>query len=202
QPSGRGPLLNDVYRRLSGGRSPEIYGAKLRFRPNISSKVFMRSLLDLGRRSLTLAAVLIQAGCATATRGTAVSSGTTTRPSGEHAQTLLPKGALIRADSAYQAGAYPLSTSLYEAIVTRDPSPASIAIFRLATLRSWDNRLDEAVALYRRYINQEPRDAEGRIALARTLAWQGNYASAIATYDSLIANRQRTRDATLDRAQT
>ena len=162
----------------------------------------MRSFLDFGRASLTLAALLLQAACATATRATAVSRAVAIPPSGEHAQAVLPKNALTRADSAYQAGAYALATSLYEAIVSQDPSPASIAIFRLATLRSWDNRLDEAIALYRRYIQQEPRDAEGRIALARTLAWQGNYASAIATYDSLIANKQRTRDATLDRAQT
>lgn len=162
----------------------------------------MRSFLDLGRASLTLAALLLQVGCATATRGTAVRSSVAITPLGEHAQAALPKNVLTRADSAYQAGAYTLATSLYEAIVSQDPSPASIAIFRLATLRSWDNRLDEAVALYRRYINQEPRDAEGRLALARTLAWGGHYANAIAIYDSLIAARQRYRDAVLDRAQT
>jgi Flp pilus assembly protein TadD len=91
---------------------------------------------------------------------------------------------------------------LFEAIVVRDPSPASIAVFRLATLRSWDGQFDEAIALYRRYIVLEPRDAEGRLAVARTLAWQGQYASAIATYDTLIASKQRSRDAVIGRAQT
>jgi tetratricopeptide (TPR) repeat protein len=161
----------------------------------------MRSSLDLRRVSLTLAALVFQAGCATATRGTAVHGTTATSQSSVHAQPL-PKNALVRADSAYQAGGYDLATTLYESIVTQDPSPAPIAVFRLATLRSWDNRLDEAVALYRRYIALQPRDAEGPIALARMLAWQGHYDSAIAIYDSLIASKQRTRDASLDRAQT
>ena len=110
--------------------------------------------------------------------------------------------ALARAESAYTAGAYQRAADLYEWIVTHDNPPASIAIFRLATLRSWDSRLDEAVALYRRYIQQEPSDAEGPIALARTLAWGAHYDSAIAIYDSLIAARKRVRDATVDRAQT
>jgi tetratricopeptide (TPR) repeat protein len=91
---------------------------------------------------------------------------------------------------------------LFEAIVVQDPSPGSIAVFRLATLRSWNSQFDEATALYRRYIVMEPRDAEGRLALARTLAWQGQYAPAIATYDSLIAGNQRSRDAAISRAQT
>lgn len=161
----------------------------------------MRPFLDLRRASFTLAALALLAGCATAT-GQAVSSGVSITRSSEAAQPAQQKNALVRADSAYQAGAYALAAALYEAIVTREPPPASIAIFRLATLWSWDNRLDDAVALYRRYIAQEPRDAEGRLALARTLAWGGHYSSAIAIYDSLIAGNQRQRDAVLGRAQT
>ncbi|HJQ09699.1 MAG TPA: tetratricopeptide repeat protein [Gemmatimonadaceae bacterium] len=111
------------------------------------------------------------------------------------------KIALARAESAYRAGAYPMAADLYQWIVTHDNPPASIAVFRLATLRSWDNKLDEAVVLYRHYIRQEPADAEGPIALARTLAWGAHYDSAIAIYDSLITARKRVRDATVDRAQ-
>src|SRR6266550_3177524 len=146
----------------------------------------MRSFLDLRRASLTFAAFALFAGCATAIA----------------AQTAPQKNAIARAENAYQAGDYPLAKALFEEIVTRDASPASIAIFRLATLRSWDNQLDDAVGLYRRYIVLEPRDAEGRLALARTLAWGGHYTSAIAIYDSLIASDQRRRDAVLGRAQT
>jgi tetratricopeptide (TPR) repeat protein len=162
----------------------------------------MRSFLELRRVSLTLASLTVLAGCATATRRTAVSSGVPPIRSSEAAQPGLQKDALVRAASAYDAGDYPLAGTLFEAIVTQDPSPASIAVFRLATLRSWDGRLDESVALYRRYIALEPGDAEGRLALARTLAWQGQYASAIATYDSLIATNQGSRGAVIGRAQT
>lgn len=161
----------------------------------------MALLPDFRRTFLTLVTLATLAGCATATRTPAVSSASVSR-SGDSTQPGAQKNALVRADSAYQAGAYPLAQALYEGIAARESSPASIAIFRLATLRSWDNRLDEAVALYRRYIAQEPRDTEGRMALARTLAWGGQYSTAIATYDSLIAGNQRTRDATLARAQT
>ena len=159
----------------------------------------MRSNLPLRRATSAAAIVVVLAGCATATRGTA-GSGAVTRAT--DAGQPGPRATLVRADSAYQAGAYPLAASLFAEIVNRESDPPSIAIFRLATLRSWDNRLDEANALYRRYIAKEPRDAEGRIALARTLAWGGRYAEAIATYDTLIATNQRTRDATMGRAQT
>ncbi|HEX9250184.1 MAG TPA: tetratricopeptide repeat protein [Gemmatimonadaceae bacterium] len=162
----------------------------------------MRSSLEFRRASLIFASLTVLAGCATATRRAAISSGLPTSRSGEAARPALQKDALARALSAYDAGDYPAAGALFEAIVARDPSPASIAVFRLATLLSWDNQFDEAIALYRRYIVMEPRDAEGRLALARTLAWQGQYASAIATYDSLIASNQRSRDAVIGRAQT
>jgi tetratricopeptide (TPR) repeat protein len=108
---------------------------------------------------------------------------------------------LTRADSAWQAGSYLLATSLYETAVTRDSS-ASLAIFRLATLRSWDNRLDEAVSLFRRYVALNPGYAEGRLSLARTLAWGGNYPASLAIYDSVIAQNRTYREAVLGRAQT
>src|SRR5207248_1017235 len=156
-------------------------------------------ILALGRATAAAATIVLLAGCATATSGSAA-RGVVTRASdvGQPG----PRATLARADSAYQAGAYPLAAGLFGEIVRRESDPPSIAIFRLATLLSWDNRLDEANALYRRYIAKEPRDAEGRIALARTLAWAGRYAEAIATYDTLIATNQRTRDAAMGRAQT
>jgi tetratricopeptide (TPR) repeat protein len=151
---------------------------------------------------LVLASLTVLAGCATATRRAAVSSAVPDTRYSETGQSPLPKDALARAQSAYDAGDYPAAGALFEAIVVQDPSPASIAVFRLATLRSWDNQFDEAIGLYRRYIIMEPRDAEGRLALARTMGWKGEYASAIAIYDSLIATNQRSRDAVIGRAQT
>ena len=159
----------------------------------------MRANLHLRRTTSAIATIALVTGCATATRGSGAGAPVTSATEVVHAG---PRATVARADSAYQAGAYPLASSLYAEIVARDADPASIAIFRLATLRSWDNRLDEADELYRRYISREPRDAEGRIALARTLAWGGRYESSIATYDTLIATNQRTRDAILGRAQT
>ena len=153
------------------------------------------------RASLTLALATL-AGCATATSRTSARSSVSIPNATAPLRAAPDKNTLRRADSAYAAGAYPLATELYEAIVTGQASPPSIAVFRLATLWSWDNRLEEAVALYRRYIVQEPRDAEGRLALARTLAWGGHYASSVAIYDSLIAGNQRYRDAVIGRAQT
>ena len=117
-------------------------------------QVFMRSNLNLRRAGLAVAAIIFMAGCATATRSTAGNAPVRAAnpvPPG-------PRATLVRADSAYQAGAYPLAQSLFAEIVNRESDPPSIAIFRLATLRSWDNRLDEADALYRRYIAKEPRD--------------------------------------------
>jgi tetratricopeptide (TPR) repeat protein len=111
------------------------------------------------------------------------------------------KAALARADSAWQAGAYPLATSLYEAIVARDSS-IPIAVFRLATLRSWDNRFAESIALFRRNIALEPNFTEAKTALARVTAWSGDYSSAIAIYDSVITREPRNREAVLGRAQT
>jgi len=157
----------------------------------------MRPALHLRRAVSALFAVALLGGCAAAQ--TNAGPGRPVAPANGQPAT---RAELVRADSAYQAGDYQLAKTLYEKIVTTDPSPASIAIFRLATLWSWDNRLDEANALYRRYIAKEPQDAEGRIALARTLAWGGHYEAAIAIYDTLIANNQRTRDAVLGRAQT
>ena len=156
----------------------------------------MRS--NLLRHACLAAAAIAMGACATGT-GAARSGGyiRTASP----AQTT-PPATLVRADSAYQAGAYPLAAALFQEIVSRESNPPSIAIFRLATLRSWDNRFDDADALYRRYIAREPRDAEGRIALARTLAWGGHYSESIATYDTLIATNQRKRDAVMGRAQT
>ena len=111
------------------------------------------------------------------------------------------RATLARADSAWEAGGYLLATQLYEAILARDSS-SHIALYRLATLRSWDNRFDEGIALFRRYVAVEPDYTEGRMALARTIAWSGRYSSAIAIYDSVLTREPTYRDAVLGRAQT
>lgn len=168
---------------------------------HFTAQVAMPRLLDHCRPSLTFAAVAILAACATATRRTAVTEGVAVAPANNTAEPVNQRALLTRADSAWQAGSYLLATSLYETAVARDSS-ASLAIFRLATLRSWDNRLDEGVTLFRRYVSLNPGYPEGRLSLARTLAWGGNYASSLAIYDSVISQNKNYRDAVLGRAQT
>jgi tetratricopeptide (TPR) repeat protein len=161
----------------------------------------MSRVLDFCRPSLTLAALAILAACATTTGRTAVTAGDAVERANQAVEPANQKVLLTRADSAWQAGSYLPATSLYETAVARDSS-ASLAIFRLATLRSWDNRLEEGVRLFRRYVALNPGYAEGRLALARALAWGGNYTAAVAIYDSVITQNKTYRDAILGRAQT
>ena len=156
----------------------------------------MASIIDIRRPSLLLATVLALSVSATITAAQVADS----RLAVAGAR-IDEKAALARADSAWQAGAYPLATGLYEGIVARDSS-IPIAVFRLATLRSWDNRFAESIALFRRNIALEPNFTEARTSLARVTAWSGDYSSAIAIYDSVIAREPRNRDAVLGRAQT
>jgi tetratricopeptide (TPR) repeat protein len=157
----------------------------------------MSSIVDFRRALLAVATAIAVTACATT--GTAQIGAVPAPAAGTNAPR--PIATLARADSAYEAGAYPLAADLYEAILARDSS-SHIAMFRLATLRSWDNRFDEAIALYRRYVAVEPNYTEGRLSLARVIAWSGNYSAAIAIYDSVLTREPGNRGATLGRAQT
>ncbi|HXL86450.1 MAG TPA: tetratricopeptide repeat protein, partial [Gemmatimonadaceae bacterium] len=161
----------------------------------------MPRLYDLHRPSFTLAALAILAGCATATGRTTVTGGVGATRANNPAGLVSQKVLLTRADSAWQAGAYELANNLYEIAVGRDSS-ASLAVFRLATLRTWDSQRDEGIRLYRRYVALQPRDIDGRLALARALAWSGRYQSALAIYDSVITQNPTYHDAVMGRAQT
>jgi tetratricopeptide (TPR) repeat protein len=161
----------------------------------------MSQHIQFNRAALALAASFLLVGCATGSAGTAVSPAAGTGQIDHSSDGVSQRAVLIRADSAWTNGAYPLAAVLYQTAFERDSSN-SLAVFRLATLRSWDNRLDVGIKLYRRYVALEPKDVEGRIALARALAWSGQYSSAIALYDSVLAGSPRYRDAILGRAQT
>ncbi len=153
-----------------------------------------------------LAALAVLASCASGTGGGATSDRVTIPTPAEFPApdtvTGGRDGVLARADQAWQAEEYPAATVLYQEIVARDAPVPSVAIFRLATLRAWDNRLDEAVALYRRYMAMEPRDNDGRLALSRALAWKGDYSAALAIYDSVLVTNPADRDAVVGRAET
>lgn len=151
------------------------------------------------RATLVLLSSALVAACAT---GASSVTGAVTPIRSTTPSTYVARAAtLAQADSAWQAGAYSLATEMYEGILARDSS-SHIAMFRLATLRSWDNRFDEAIALFRRYITVEPNYSGGRTALARVVAWTGNYAGAVAIYDSVLTREPNNREAVLGRAQT
>jgi tetratricopeptide (TPR) repeat protein len=155
--------------------------------------------IKVSRASLALISSALLGACATAGGARASRSGPalSAQPSIQETR----PATLAQADSAWQAGAYTLATTMYEGILARDSS-SHIAMFRLATLRSWDNRLDEAIALFRRYVAVEPDYSGGRTALARVIAWTGDYAAAVAIYDSVLTREPGNREAVLGRAQT
>ena len=155
--------------------------------------------LDLKRAALAFSAVVTLSACAT----TVATQGGQVAPvrAAQGTSNTYGRATVAQADSVWQAGDYPTATKMYEAILARDPS-SHIAMFRLATLRSWDNRFDEAIALFRRYVAVEPNYTEGRLALARVIAWSGDYAGSIALYDSVLTREPNNRDAVLGRAQT
>ncbi|MEO8910437.1 MAG: tetratricopeptide repeat protein [Gemmatimonadaceae bacterium] len=158
----------------------------------------MSQFIQISRLLSALATVAVLFGCATGGSGPVISNSV----EANRVQPGVDLPALVRrADSAWDAGGYDVATNLYEAVVARDASN-SRAVFRLATLLSWNNRLDDGVTLFRRYVALEPRDTEGRLALARTLAWGGHYPAALAIYDSVITQDKTYRDAVLGRAQT
>lgn len=113
-----------------------------------------------------------------------------------------PDAALLRADEAWKAEKYDVAGAVYDSLVRSDSTAFSIAFFRLATIRAWDKKVVESERLYRRYVVLEPKDAEGRLALARSLAWRGDHTAAVAIYDSVLISDSTYRDAATGRAQT
>jgi tetratricopeptide (TPR) repeat protein len=88
---------------------------------------------------------------------------------------------LQRADSAYASGDRALAQRLYREVLASDPNN-SRATFQLARLLPAGSA--ESVALMRRYVKLEPRDAWGYMALGDALAKSGAVDEAIAQYDT------------------
>ena len=110
--------------------------------------------------------------------------------------------AIATADAAWDAGDHGKALTAYRAVVGEDTAATSHAVFRLATLLSWNNSLTEAIQLFVVYRRLEPADVEGRIALARTLAWASRFDAAINEYDSILSISPTHVTAPLGRAQT
>jgi len=126
----------------------------------------------------------------------AVPAGLSGQPHGARFETIVRAG-----DSAWQAGRYPEARLRYRDAFAIDSARSSRTVFRLATLHAWDGQLTRAIGLFQRYVTLEPKDEEGRIALARTLAWNGETLRAVAVYDSVLGRDRTYRDAALGAAQ-
>ncbi len=112
-----------------------------------------------------------------------------------------PVDAPIRAgDSAWTAGRFPAAKGAYTTVLALDSLTSPRSVYRLAVLYSWDGDLKRAIPLFALYVRLEPRDEEGRIALARAHAWNGNTGSAVAIYDSILSRDHTYRDAALGAA--
>ncbi len=111
------------------------------------------------------------------------------------------RATIVAGDAAWSRGARDSAYLFYHAAVQRDSGASTRALFRLGVLEGNRNRLDDAAALLRAYVRREPGDDEGRIALARVLAWTGRYDESVACYDQVLARDSTYRDAALGRAQ-
>ena len=88
---------------------------------------------------------------------------------------------LQRADAAYSSGNRELAQRLYREVLASDPEN-SRAMFQLARLLPLGSA--ESVALLRRYVKLEPRDAWGYMALGDALAKTGEVDNAIVQYET------------------
>lgn len=111
-------------------------------------------------------------------------------------------GAAVRTgDSAWTGGSYTVARDAYTRVLALDSTASSRSVYRLAVMRTWDGDLHGALPLFSLYVRLEPRDEEGRIALAKALAWNGNTVSAVAIYDSILSRDRTYRDAALGAAR-
>ena len=105
---------------------------------------------------------------------------------------------LARADSAYASGNAADAEREYSAVLAADPWN-SRATYRLAGLLRRDPR--SALRLYRRYVELEPTDLWGYLAVAELLSRSGDHAAALDWYDRALTLRPTERDAVLGHAR-
>lgn len=92
------------------------------------------------------------------------------------------------------------TTRAQETAGTATDSMSSSAIFRLAQSRETSDRA-AAIALFRRYVTLEPRDAWGYMALGDALAASGDVSSAITQYELAERIAPGERDVHVGRAR-
>lgn len=105
-------------------------------------------------------------------------------PRGVLAQSLGRVAALLaRADSAWAAKAENVAAREYAAVLAADPEN-SHATYRLAQLTRDDPAA--ALRLFQRYVELEPEDPWGYMAVAEALANAGRYREALQSYDAAL----------------
>jgi len=105
---------------------------------------------------------------------------------------------LARADSALSAGNAAAAAREYAAVIATDPKN-SRAVYRLAQLRRDDPA--EALRLFRRYVDLEPSDPWGYMAVGDLLGKLGRYGHALQWYDAALRLAPAERDAVVGRAR-
>ena len=119
-------------------------------------------------------------------------------------QRLAPQGSspanapLARAESAYAAGEPDVAEREYAAVLKADPGN-SRATYRLAELRRWHPA--QALRLFRRYVELEPSDPWGYMAVGDVLSRTGQHDEALAWYDAALRMAPGERDAVIGRAR-
>jgi tetratricopeptide (TPR) repeat protein len=108
-------------------------------------------------------------------------------------------GHLRRADSAFTAEDARVAEREYAAVLAADPWN-SRATYRLAQLHRHDPRW--ALRLFRRYVELEPSDPWGYMAVGEILARIGRYGAALRCYDDALRLAPGERDAVVGRART
>jgi len=108
-------------------------------------------------------------------------------------------GQLGRADSAFTAGDTRAAVREYAAVLAADPWN-SHATYRLAQLHRGDPPV--ALRLFRRYVELEPSDPWGYMAVADMLARARRYAEALRYYDDALRLAPDERDAVVGLART
>jgi tetratricopeptide (TPR) repeat protein len=105
------------------------------------------------------------------------------------------------ADEAWAQGQYEVARAAYQRVLATDPR-AVRANLRVGVMLSWKGQLDSSLIFLARAREADPADPEIRLIQARVMAWNKQYADALARYDSVLAQHLGFREATLGRAQT
>src|SRR5437867_4099456 len=107
---------------------------------------------------------------------------------------------LPQADEAFRRGDYAAARAGYERVLAAD-SLNEHALFRLATLDSWDGKLARSLLRFGRLRRLDPNDEDVRVAQAQVLAWAGHTEVSLVLYDSVLARSPGRVDALAGRAR-